>query len=366
MIAMDAIVCIDAIKYITFGMHVDHFADFLALQQTQIMGGASFRYHRRSPLSSKETPLVAIDVIFPNAATELEQVAVLKHLRRHHLPEGTFFGFKNLMGASDALILECNGGGVFHKYWPLCTQALLISAVKFLLSTDASVDTWSTVLEQVYRDDKDHAATRLKCKPSRHGGLVLAAPAASTSQVSANKRRGGKSSSAAGHIAEIVVHGDLGREDGVVLDLMMAHVCTVDPPVSSTSHSHSRFHLYALSTHAPLDDRLRPRLPPLVFSSGNLLPADWHGVGMDVPVQFYRRQRLLRAVCSVRGSIILPPALSVPRPLPSSSQVRRGQYMGDISVITWNTQALLAVNCFKHDAKSSYVHKLMGKRTSSW
>ncbi|CAK0839971.1 unnamed protein product [Prorocentrum cordatum] len=44
-----------------------------------------------------------------------------------------------------------------------------------------------------------------------------------------------------------------------------------------------------------------------------------------------------------------------------SSRSRRGQYMGDLSVTSWNAQALFATDMFRFEAKSSYVNKMMLK-----
>ena len=124
-----------------------------------------------------------------------------------------------------------------------------------------------------------------------------------------------------------------------------------------TTHPHP-YHLRAVA----LGDRLLPHLPSLVFHERELLPAanlssDHH----DVPIPFYHRQRLLRALGAIRANTILPPTCSEPTVPPDNGARRRGQFTGDYSVVTWNAQALFAVNPGRHEVKDAYIRKLMAK-----
>eukprot|EP00974_Lingulodinium_polyedra_P050168 4823624-Lingulodinium_polyedra.AAC.1 len=102
----------------------------------------------------------------------------MKLARRDLLPADTFFAFRHISAAADALILEGNGPALYQRYWPLCSQMLALNGNRMLVYTDAGYDTWMEVMTQNLRDAPDNMATRLKCRPSFHGGRVLAAPAA--------------------------------------------------------------------------------------------------------------------------------------------------------------------------------------------
>eukprot|EP00959_Pyramimonas_sp_CCMP1952_P129181 2701237-Pyramimonas_sp.AAC.1 len=69
---------------------------------------------------------------------------------------------------------------VFHQYWALCSQLSTISTTRFLEVSDASPDTWTSVLNEIHQHDPGNAATRLKHRPSRFGGRDIAAVAATT------------------------------------------------------------------------------------------------------------------------------------------------------------------------------------------
>ena len=134
-------------------------------------------------------------------------------------------------------------------------------------------------------------------------------------------------------------------------------------PSSSTSPLSSavRSHPYSPPPVA-LGDRLLPGLPPLVFKEHELLPViNKENCLHDVPVSFFRRQRLLRAIGAIDAKSILPPARTEPKVQSAGRHRRDGQFTGDFSVAAWNSQALFAADQYKHEAKSAYVHKLMRK-----
>ena len=79
----------------------------------------------------------------------------------------------------------------------------------------------------------------------------------------------------------------------------------------------------------------------------------------DVPLQIYRRQRLLRALGLIERARILPPARSLPAPAMVSQLARPGQYRGDLAVITWNAQAFFASEEHRRGPKLTHLKTLL-------
>ena len=102
---------------------------------------------------------------------------------------------------------------------------------------------------------------------------------------------------------------------------------------SSPLSSSRAFPFPPASPHPPPADHLRPHLPPLFFTADELLPdTDSFPDSHDVPLHFYRRQRVLRAVGAIPGDRILPPPLVKPATPMVSTDLRRGQFIGDVAV----------------------------------
>ncbi|CAK0797650.1 unnamed protein product [Prorocentrum cordatum] len=198
---------VDEVKAFTFDILADSLHQFLALTALPLLAGVQFRCHRRSPLSTAEMPRVAIDMVFPGFFTDFDLTTCVQTLRRVHLPTSTYFGSKGLAADADSFILECNGEGVFHHYWPLCSQMSVLSKTRFLVISEASAETWTSVMDNVYQQDPGNAASRLKHRPSRFGGRVIASPAALAPRVAAAKRRAAKGSSLADYTAEAIQVG---------------------------------------------------------------------------------------------------------------------------------------------------------------
>ena len=106
-------------------------------------------------------------------------------------------------------------------------------------------------------------------------------------------------------------------------------------------------------------DRLLPRLSPLCFKCDEFVPLCDNQNLCDVPIGFYRRQRVRRAIGAIPSETILPPSLSPHLGNPISGRIRRGQFSLDYNAALWNAQALFAADPFKHTNKAAYVSKLM-------
>jgi len=139
----------------------------------------------------------------------------------------------------------------------------------------------------------------------------------------------------------------------------LGHVCPhrfLRPSTSLSSSARSRS-----PPRRPFPaDRVLPQIPAFSFIANALLlnlDPNLH----EMPLEYYHRQRVRRAVGAIPANTILPPLLSSPVATPVGHASVAGQYKGDIAAIAWNSQALFAADCSRHQAKSAYVHKLMAK-----
>ena len=224
-INIESVISVDPVQVVTFDMRSSFLTEFVKLAGVAEAGNIKIRMHRRSPTNSKEVPRVAVDVLMDSQGSALEQVAFLKTLRRRHLPDDAFYAFRHIISANDSLILEGAGPGLHVKYWKLCSQMYPLSNSRLLLCTDATAETWTEVMAKDYADDPAHSATRLRCRASYNGGRTVATPAATTTQISASRRRSGKTRSTSDLTAEVRIRGEVGHDDTAILDKLMSHVC---------------------------------------------------------------------------------------------------------------------------------------------
>ena len=108
--------------------------------------------------------------------------------------------------------------------------------------------------------------------------------------------------------------------------------------------------------------RLRPPLAPLhlhdlLNSLGQFLNRD--GV---VPLQIRAHSLIRKALLANDIASPKDTRRHVTHPVAAAlGTIREGPYTGDVSVVTWNTQALFAANLSRHEAKYAYVKRLMKK-----
>ena len=116
-------------------------------------------------------------------------------------------------------------------------------------------------------------------------------------------------------------------------------------------------------------DRLLPCLPPLAFGDSDFLPSVAVLAG---EAERYLRLRVHRALGCLRSHVFLSPALTEPRGRleargsgPNSAGgvgeggengLRRaasdvGQYTGDVSAVSWNSQALFCTDLGRYEGK---------------
>ena len=183
-----------------------------------------FRHPRRSLLSSDTYARVVVDVLFPPAMTELEALLYFRRLRRDLLTPDTYFGFRHLYTAPDAMILEFTQPTSLPHFWALSSQLIVLGGRKVLLFSDAAEATWTTAMDTVLLEDSPEAALKLRWKASRHGGRSVATPSATPTALAASRRQSQTAASQLDFRTEVIVQGEVGREDGEVLRQLMRHV----------------------------------------------------------------------------------------------------------------------------------------------
>ncbi|CAK0910358.1 unnamed protein product, partial [Prorocentrum cordatum] len=209
---------------VTFDMRAEDVMPFSMLMRLPLMAEAIWRNPRRSPAATSEIPRVCIDVLFPKSFVDLDTNIILQDLRRL-LPSTTFFGTQALYSAADAMILEINSALGLQRFWPLCTHLLVASSSKVLLLSGSSGDTWASTMDRVLMSDPSAAATLLRWKPSR-GGRKVATPSATTRALTATRKKAHKPPASLDHLTEVVLNGELGREHGEVVRLLLTHLAT--------------------------------------------------------------------------------------------------------------------------------------------
>ena len=98
--------------------------------------------------------------------------------------------------------------------------------------------------------------------------------------------------------------------------------------------------------------RLRPPLAPLhLHDLLNSLGQFLNGDG-DVPLQIRAHSLIRKALLAKDIASPKDTRRHVTHPVAADlGTIREGPYTGDVSVVTWNTQALFAANLSRHEAK---------------
>ena len=96
-----------------------------------------------------------------------------------------------------------------------------------LIRTDASADTWTTLMDGLCREGDLNLITKLRWKASRFGGRPFALPSAPLQSLAATRRRRGRAArpaQATDFMAEVRLSGDPGTQDRAIMDALMAHL----------------------------------------------------------------------------------------------------------------------------------------------
>ena len=124
----------------------------------------------------------------------------------------------------ETLILEFSSQLAVHHYWSLCSQMVLLSSHKALLYTAAEAGTWTAKFDHVMKSDAMEIAVKLRWRASKHGGRPFAGPSATSQALAASKRRGKNPISMVHFNTDVTIQGEVGREDGQVMAILMQHV----------------------------------------------------------------------------------------------------------------------------------------------
>ncbi|CAK0874296.1 unnamed protein product, partial [Prorocentrum cordatum] len=171
--------------------------------------------------SARHVP-ICLDLVIPATCAELDAIILLDRLRRS-MATTVHFALNTIYDNREAMILEITSPECLPRLWPLCSQMTLLSRAKALVISVAASDTWAGVMDHILNHDPEVSASRLRWRPSAHGGRPVATPSATTAALAAARR---KTHSGGGleHMADIVVRGELGTQDSKVIAMLMDHV----------------------------------------------------------------------------------------------------------------------------------------------
>ena len=210
-------------RVLVLDVRVENFAGAMAVLQVAELQGIISRNPRRSPLSTTAVPRMCIDWILPG---EVHDMDILLHLRGHRgetLAVDTYYGLRSMISHRDALILESSSPLAVHHYWALCTQLVAISPHKFVVYSASEPEVWSRAMDRVMQNDADETSVRLRWRASKNGGRTVAAPTATTKALAASRRRGTAPITLHDFHTDVVLQGEVGKEDGQVLRALMNH-----------------------------------------------------------------------------------------------------------------------------------------------
>ena len=225
LMAQNSLLQLPAVPAATLDMQAVDLPKVMALLQAPPYVELLPRHPRRSMLSTSEIPRLCVDILFPSSYTEIYGQLLLQQLRQQGLPWDTYCAKHSIYETAEAKILEISTSNNVHRFWCLCSQLIAISRNKLLVISETSKEQWTATMDQVLQENSTETSLRLKWKASRIGGRTIAIPSATTAALAASRRRGVKKESSLDYLTDVIIQGEVGREDGEVLRLLMTHVC---------------------------------------------------------------------------------------------------------------------------------------------
>ncbi|CAK0911309.1 unnamed protein product, partial [Prorocentrum cordatum] len=300
----------------------------------------------RSPGNTPESPS-KVELLLHGTLSDATVTLAMRFLRRSVLSQAMRIGHRDLYTFPDALILECNGPMALRRAWPLCSQALFLSTDRWLIFSSASVESWTTVLNQSLLEDVEHAITKIKWKASRFGGQQWVSPSATPPALAASRRRRGRAvraSNSMDHVVEVFTSGETRDAGGMVLDKLMTHVSSAAgltlEPRPPGQHPSSR------DVSAPPG---RARLYLRSADGVRKVYAALHGQVLQVGTDHV--------------SITAQNDLLDSRTLSGEGQGRTAcagsPFLGEISAVTWNCQAPFASDPSRYRRRAQHARQFM-------
>ena len=193
-----------------------------ALERPQF-GAVRIRDPKRSLLSTREIPRIAVVLYFPPSVPDLIVDRIMHSLRKDQLPGDALIADNSIYRDPGALVLTVGSMGGLTRYWQLATQMMAIGRNRFLVRTASAESTWTQVMTEVMKDTPAEVDATLRWKRSAGGGEIVAAPEATQVALAASRRRGARKASLLDHCAEVRVDGEVGREDAEVIRRLVMH-----------------------------------------------------------------------------------------------------------------------------------------------
>jgi len=221
-----AAISIDDVRYLSLDLRALDLAKVMSLLSLEGFQRFTPRAPNRSPLSTSEIPRLCMHWLIPDDFSDAEVLVLLRYHRGTALPEDTCYGLKSMFSCRDSLILEFDSPYVIQHYWALSSQMIPFSSRRALVYTHTAAEIWTSVMDRVMGEDVKETSVKLRWRASKHGGRTFAAPSATTKALAASRRRGTAPLSIHNYMADVEVKGEIGKEDGRVLALLMQHAIT--------------------------------------------------------------------------------------------------------------------------------------------
>ncbi|CAK0882116.1 unnamed protein product, partial [Prorocentrum cordatum] len=375
--------------------HADHVPEIMRKLADPRYDDVSVRHPTRSPGSSDARRRARLELVFKERLLDMAMEMRIRDIKRHVLDVDSYIGLKSLYTDPDALVLECVSPLAVARVSTLCSQLIFLTSDRALIRTAASKDTWEKLMNDAAKEDEALTITSLRWKAGKYGGRHFATVDATVGALTASRRRRhrrGKPATIVDHITEIRINGEVGHDSKGVINRLLQHACQTQalnlqpardserPEIGTSVHlldlnptappGHARFYLGSSADVRKVYQALHGQVLQIGSdtvsitvqndAAEQLYPDVTPDQRSDVPFCLLLRRKLYRDFGVDCPSDIGPSSDSPTDPLVRTLARRQHlPYNGDVSITTWNAQALFAENpsCFKR--KSKCAHDLM-------
>ena len=170
-------------------------------------------------------PRVQFDVSFPpRAVTDLDLSLFVRALRRQGMATDVLIAPRSIYADASALLVDLTCPSALLEGWRLCEAAVFLSRSLATVVTAAAPDLWRPILDAMHEGSPEHAISKIRWRPSLHGGVAWVTPTATERQLRATRRvgrGGGGLPRATLATADISVDGSLGWDPGAAMRTLM-------------------------------------------------------------------------------------------------------------------------------------------------